>query len=43
MLLTDEDFKSMGIEMGPRRKLLKAINDRQSAIDDPPELIDSRL
>ncbi len=43
MLLTDEDFKAMGMEMGPRRKLLKAINERHSALEAPGEVIDSRL
>jgi hypothetical protein len=43
MLLNEEHFKSMGIEMGPRMKLLKAIADRQRALEDPGEVIDSRL
>jgi len=43
MLLTEQDLKSMGIEMGPRRKLLKSIADRKAALDDPGEVIDSRL
>lgn len=43
MLLTEEDLKSIGIEMGPRRKLLKAIRDREASLQDPGEMIDSRL
>ncbi len=43
MLLTEEDLKSIGIEMGPRRKLLKAIRDREAALQDPGEITDSRL
>ena len=43
MLLTEEEFKAMGIETGPRRKLLNAIADRQRVIDNPGEVFDSRL
>jgi hypothetical protein len=43
MLLTEEDLKSMGMEMGPRRKLLKAIRDREAALEDPGQVVDSRL
>ena len=43
MLLNDNDLASMGLPLGPRRKLLKAAADRKSALDDPGEVIDSRL
>lgn len=43
MLLTEEDLIGMKLPLGPRRKLLKAIADRQSAIDDPGEVHDSQL
>lgn len=43
MLLTEEDLINMKLPIGPRRKLLKAINDRKSAIDDPGEVEDSQL
>ncbi|XP_071512187.1 pre-mRNA splicing regulator USH1G isoform X1 [Panulirus ornatus] len=43
MLLTEDDLINMKLPLGPRRKLLKAIVDRKSAIDDPGEVQDSRL
>lgn len=43
MLLTEDDLKSLGLAMGPRKKLLKAINDRKAALEDPGEVLDSRL
>lgn len=43
MLLTEDDLKSLGLGMGPRKKLLKAINDRKKALEDPGEVSDSRL
>jgi hypothetical protein len=43
MLLTEDDLKSLGLGMGPRKKLLKAINDRKAALEDPGEVSDSRL
>ncbi|XP_045604686.1 pre-mRNA splicing regulator USH1G isoform X2 [Procambarus clarkii] len=43
MLLSEEDLISMKLPIGPRRKLLKAIADRKSTIDDPGEVLDSKL
>lgn len=43
MLLTEDDLKSLGLGMGPRKKLLKAINDRKAALEDPGAVSDSRL
>ncbi|KAJ9583596.1 hypothetical protein L9F63_022069, partial [Diploptera punctata] len=43
MLLTEDDLKTLGLGMGPRKKLIKAINDRKSALADPGEVLDSRL
>jgi hypothetical protein len=43
MLLTEDDLKALGLGMGPRKKLLKAINDRKAALEDPGEVSDSKL
>jgi hypothetical protein len=43
MLLTEDDLKTLGLGMGPRKKLLKAINDRKAALEDPGEVSDSKL
>ncbi|KAK8735302.1 hypothetical protein OTU49_005611 [Cherax quadricarinatus] len=43
MLLNEEDLINMKLPIGPRRKLLKAIADRKSTIDDPGEVQDSKL
>jgi hypothetical protein len=43
MLLTEDDLKSLGLGMGPRKKLLKAIADRKAALEDPGEVMDSKL
>ncbi|CAL4063708.1 unnamed protein product [Meganyctiphanes norvegica] len=43
MLLTEEDLVSMKLPLGPRRKLLKAIQDRKKDMQDPGEVADSRL
>ena len=43
MLLSEDDLKTLGLGMGPRKKLLKAINDRQAALENPGEVRDSRL
>lgn len=43
MLLTEEDMIKLRLPMGPRRKLLKAIIERKSAMEDPGEVEDSAL
>ncbi|KDR06891.1 Usher syndrome type-1G protein homolog, partial [Zootermopsis nevadensis] len=43
MLLTEDDLKALGLGMGPRKKLLKAVADRKAALEDPGEVSDSRL
>ena len=43
MLLTEEDLVNLKLPLGPRRKLLKAINERKSAIENPGEVADSQL
>ncbi|PSN49109.1 Usher syndrome type-1G protein [Blattella germanica] len=43
VLLSEEDLKTLGLGMGPRKKLLKAISDRKAALADPGEVLDSRL
>ncbi|XP_063867151.1 pre-mRNA splicing regulator USH1G-like isoform X2 [Scylla paramamosain] len=43
MLLTEEDMLNLKLPLGPRRKLLKAINERKSAIENPGEVEDSQL
>ncbi|KAF4521183.1 hypothetical protein B566_EDAN010645 [Ephemera danica] len=43
MLLSEDDLVSVGLPMGPRRKLLKAAEDRRAALEDPGEVEDSQL
>jgi Usher syndrome type-1G protein len=43
ILLTEADLKNLGLPLGPRRKLLQAITERKSALEDPGELEDSHL
>lgn len=43
MLLGEEDLKAMGVPLGPRKKLLRAMEQRRAAFDDPGEVADSRL
>lgn len=43
MLVSEADLVSMKIPLGHRRKLMKAINDRKAAIENPDEMEDSHL
>jgi len=43
MLLSESDMVALGLALGPRRKLLKALEDRRKALDEPGEVEDSRL
>lgn len=42
-LLGEEDLKAMGVPLGPRKKLLRAVEQRRVAFEDPGEVADSRL
>jgi len=44
MLLTESDLGDvLGMPLGPRKKLMKAVQERKQAIDDPDIISDSRL
>ena len=43
MLLTDEEIERIGLPLGPRKKLRKAIEDRRSALEAPGDVVDSPL
>ncbi|XP_075231737.1 SAM_USH1G_HARP domain-containing protein Sans [Lycorma delicatula] len=43
LMLSDEDMITLGIPMGPRRKLLNAVQERKKALEDPGEIHDSKL
>ncbi|XP_076065790.1 SAM_USH1G_HARP domain-containing protein Sans [Oratosquilla oratoria] len=43
MLLTDQDLINLKLPLGPRRKLLKAIIERETALNNPGEVADSKL
>ncbi|KAH6942530.1 hypothetical protein HPB50_006955 [Hyalomma asiaticum] len=42
-LLGEEDLKTMGVPLGQRKKLLRAVEQRRVAFEDPGEVADSRL
>lgn len=43
MLLTEGDLKSLGLPLGPFRKLTFAIQERRNALANPGPMLDSRL
>lgn len=43
MLLTESDLQSLKLPLGHYRKLVTAISERKSALEDPGEIIDSQL
>lgn len=43
MLLTEGDLKSLGLPLGPFRKLCVAIQERKNALTNPGPISDSRL
>ncbi|XP_014261853.1 Usher syndrome type-1G protein [Cimex lectularius] len=43
LMLTDEDLIQLGVPMGPRRKLLHAVEQRKQALKNPGLLQDTRL
>jgi len=43
VLLSDEDLQLLGLPLGPRRKLLRAIEQRRAALAQPGALRDSCL
>lgn len=43
MLLNDDDLKSLGLPLGPRRKVLLAIQQRKTAFESPGDFKDTKL
>lgn len=43
MLLTESDLKSLGLPLGPFRKLVIAIQERKTALANPGTIYDSRI
>ena len=43
MLLSEKDLKDIGLPMGPRRKLLEAVNKRKDALNKSGTIIDTPL
>ena len=42
-LLSDQDLLELGVPLGPRKKLQKALSERKAAIEEPGELGDTQL
>lgn len=42
-MLSDQDLITLGIPMGPRRKILHAVEERKKAFEEPGPMLDSRL
>ena len=42
-LLQEEDLKSMGLPLGPRKKVITAIDDRRKAMKEATTIEDSQL
>ncbi|XP_045214740.1 ankyrin repeat and SAM domain-containing protein 4B-like [Mercenaria mercenaria] len=43
MILTNQDFQDMGLPIGPRRKLMDAIQKRRIVLNEPAQMYDSQL
>jgi Usher syndrome type-1G protein len=43
MLLTESDMKSLGLPLGPYRKLVTAVQERKQAISQPGPIIDTPI
>ncbi|KAM6250345.1 ankyrin repeat and SAM domain-containing protein 4B [Porphyrio hochstetteri] len=43
MLCSDEDLQSIQMELGPRKKVLNAVNKRKQALKDPGKTVDTSL
>jgi hypothetical protein len=43
VLLTENDMAKLGLPLGPRKKLLKALHDRKNAIDNPGDFRDTKI
>lgn len=43
MLCSDEDLQSIQMQLGPRKKVLNAVNGRKQVLQQPGQLVDTRL
>uniref|UniRef100_A0A8C5UAA0 Ankyrin repeat and sterile alpha motif domain containing 4B n=1 Tax=Malurus cyaneus samueli TaxID=2593467 RepID=A0A8C5UAA0_9PASS len=43
MLCSDEDLQSIQMELGPRKKILNAVNKRKQALENPGKTVDTYL
>lgn len=43
MLLTENDMKSLGLPLGPYRKLVTAVQERKQALSHPGPIIDTPI